>query len=1752
MKKLSLALCFSAVVIGVGLLVAGRALLAAERRPARPAVPVEDPRAGELAKGPIVAVLDTGVDEKHPALKGRCLPGINVAEADQPCEDRAGHGTAVAGLIASADDDPELRGTCPTARILPVKVTPGDSRETLPAFLALGIEKALDAKAHVICIAMGASRSSRALDEALERAKKEGVLVVAAAGVGSGAMDLWPAMHPWAVSCAVSEPQLTRLPGAATDTMVEYPASRAHISGKTEVIGSGFAKSLAPGGGYGQLEGSSVVCARTAGIAALVCARFPAATAEERRRVLALCGAPMEAVNIVHTYPARRLSVAAAGAVPVASEGTDLALVRVDVNPGPLEAGRLGALEFHLVNIGFAPAAGQVSFEATEPKVSVTAKFEAIPPGESRVVTLELPVLQKGFIPGVGKVTGAKDANPANDACNVRLEVREPKDGPSIVCYRPRLTRLRMDDRKAVVEFEVQNAKNMAFTGEAAVELGKTLSRTPIQFDGRGTKVVSVEIEVPTQEEGKRGFEMGVGVLQGDATLDSDDLILLFDDGPERVQYADAWATKEIIMDAPAFILEGRATIPVLLFAPEVHTMIDSVLESRAGRISKGDRAFGLWLYHITLEEVSPETALATEFNPWAEPPATLGGRVLLNLEARKDVPEKLAGKTVVAHKDIAAESAVGMPMLGLEDLLRFVEEDGWSSVINVPLAALKSTSEPYVYLRGAVRYLDRARNPSDARFQKFEGGAFAYQTMLRVRLHAFLPKLEASGQHYDVHVHTQCEFSRDAVEPRLAWGGPLWMLIRTAYAMGFVDEEYVNAVRSGNLAAVAARELLFTTDHNCFLLDDDTPFALPFRSGEAEITTLRRFVGKGANQELSMAPPGGRELGSPHALTYGHEPIRGPWHGGRGWNQYLLVARVVKEVLDSLEIPEALSKSLPVLAKYLVDHPGAQKSVLEKINGALKKGALTEAQFATLARTLAQFTEEGLNDLFAQAERIMESGLKREETNENDVPRTEAKLAAHGVYIAAHPMTCKELSWDLGDLDRAANLVGGPFVEVEQAGRFPFVGIQAWNEPATRKASLGHPDQLRQFNPWKLQAMKGDLTWHQEWATGFLHYENRLVKPGLMFTFSPKDQRRKYFIRKLYHYAGSDAHGSFNFTTGVGATLLTHTKLMPLFAAFGQAHGTSTHSSHYGAARVYAARPSFEEVYRGRVVCTDGPLVWFDVDSDVKFDAKELVWHESWEAPNLAQDVDGEIGGDGVFDGKRTMLIRRACDGAVVRYRVADGGPLAPVAQRVDLYRLLFSDEAAPREAESRGGVFVPRAQASWKPAPGQALQYRALKPWAPDGPGVLFLGGFSAWNEDSDDRYDIQAKRCFTNPVWFTTVDIGATAEPVVENGKAFVPKGKFIATFRADHSMLDAAPTVLLKQFKSLGDSVAATWRLVPVATSEGIWKADPREVNGAKVEVDDAVMIAVNEEAIPLSAPWFPVDGVDTFAVILSGAKDTHGNPLNPVANKIEIRAPEGTVTSPDPPAAGDGAAGGANPPADTATVSVRPGDEVQLPKGGTCDGKTIPPGAWTVPDLPERGLSLVVSSGGQTLTLLLTRSSAPREPFLDRTNSGFYGAAPVPGKGPATVTIKNHTQKTVEPADPVLVTGDTCVFSAPQAEPGACDVTVTQGQASKTTALEAVAPKIAWDQPDAQPGETRVLRVTLEGAKTPGDWRLSGTVEIANGQVMSVADPARIGLKGAVLTLDALPASVRDLAQVQALQAGKMTATAKLRAVKARK
>ena len=54
--------------------------------------------------------------------------------------------------------------------------------------------------------------------------------------------------------------------------------------------------------------------------------------------------------------------------------------------------------------------------------------------------------------------------------------------------------------------------------------------------------------------------------------------------------------------------------------------------------------------------------------------------------------------------------------------------------------------------------------------------------------------------------------------------------------------------------------------------------------------------------------------------------------------------------------------------------------------------------------------------------------------------------------------------------------------------------------------------------------------------------------------------------------------------------------------------------------------------------------------------------------------------------------------------------------------------------------------------------------------------------------------------------------------------------------------------------------------------------------------------------------------------------------------------------------------------------------------------------------------------------------------------------------------------------------------------------------TESYAVEAVATRIAWDCPDADVGDNRVLSVTLVGASKPGDWLVSGEIQVQNGKL----------------------------------------------------
>jgi type VII secretion-associated serine protease mycosin len=126
--------------------------------------------------GVTVAVLDSGVNARHPDLRGAILAGRNTVSGKDGRSDTDGHGTAMASLIAARGRGSSgLLGIAPAVMILPVR----PSNDTF--FAAEGIRWAAAHGAKVINMSFAISGSDN-LHAAVRAAAAADVVLVGAAG----------------------------------------------------------------------------------------------------------------------------------------------------------------------------------------------------------------------------------------------------------------------------------------------------------------------------------------------------------------------------------------------------------------------------------------------------------------------------------------------------------------------------------------------------------------------------------------------------------------------------------------------------------------------------------------------------------------------------------------------------------------------------------------------------------------------------------------------------------------------------------------------------------------------------------------------------------------------------------------------------------------------------------------------------------------------------------------------------------------------------------------------------------------------------------------------------------------------------------------------------------------------------------------------------------------------------------------------------------------------------------------------------------------------------------------------------------------------------------------------------------------------------------------------------------------------------------------------------------------------------------
>lgn len=221
-----------------------------------------------------IAIVDTGVDLNHPDLKNRLVKGYNVIDDRSEPDDDNGHGTHVAGIIASETNNNEgVAGMTWYSKIMPVKAMGAKGYGTT-FDISKGIVWAVDHGADVINLSLGNYQPSKVLEEAVRYAYENNVVMVSAAGNDSSNQPTYPSAYPEVISVAA----------------VDYNGNRASFSNYGDYIDIAAPGVYIPSTyfneQYAALSGTSMAAPHVAGLAALIKSANPGLTSSQVIRII--------------------------------------------------------------------------------------------------------------------------------------------------------------------------------------------------------------------------------------------------------------------------------------------------------------------------------------------------------------------------------------------------------------------------------------------------------------------------------------------------------------------------------------------------------------------------------------------------------------------------------------------------------------------------------------------------------------------------------------------------------------------------------------------------------------------------------------------------------------------------------------------------------------------------------------------------------------------------------------------------------------------------------------------------------------------------------------------------------------------------------------------------------------------------------------------------------------------------------------------------------------------------------------------------------------------------------------------------------------------------------------------------------------------------------------------------------------------------------------------------------------------------
>ena len=244
-----------------------------------------------------VAVLDTGIDQDHPDLSSKVEQWVNFSSSSS-ADDYFGHGTHTAGIVSAVTNNQiGVAGTGYDIKLLSVKVL-GDDGSGSWWGVSEGIRWAVDNGAKVISMSLGDEASSDSLEQAVNYAWSQGVVVVASAGNcgagcdtdGDGDIDLinpieYPAYYENVIAVAATGPNDEKASYSEYGNWVDVAAP----GGNGSCEGPNWQNCIVStylGGQYAVMKGTSMSCPFVSGLAGLLFSANPSLTAAQVRNLI--------------------------------------------------------------------------------------------------------------------------------------------------------------------------------------------------------------------------------------------------------------------------------------------------------------------------------------------------------------------------------------------------------------------------------------------------------------------------------------------------------------------------------------------------------------------------------------------------------------------------------------------------------------------------------------------------------------------------------------------------------------------------------------------------------------------------------------------------------------------------------------------------------------------------------------------------------------------------------------------------------------------------------------------------------------------------------------------------------------------------------------------------------------------------------------------------------------------------------------------------------------------------------------------------------------------------------------------------------------------------------------------------------------------------------------------------------------------------------------------------------------------------